>query len=535
VASVTWLFTKLLKALPVIGAVLVVAAVGRSWHDGRMDQLSLALIGLGFVFFLAMMLKIDTAGVTYYANLSLTAGVTLGILACLYMLVDRHGGRLDLTSNGRQSLSPQTCKILHSLARPVHLRAYVVSNEPLRSYLGLFQAQSPFVTFDIRNPYQDVSLFDTPGEEIKDNDIVVTSGEGKAERRSPSIKFKGTGNPSVLENDIVNAILNVMRERPARVYFVTNHGEKTPQDVGGENAGARSFSKFAGVLTERGIQVRLFDLATDRMVPDDCDTLGIVGPTSDYSIAEVHAIETYLSRGGRLLAMLDPPLSEMARVPRVRGLLTHFGLDVSESIVLDQGSHSAEHNALVPLIRTEAYNPLHPITEPLQGVLGGLPMPLASPVSKTKDVPPDMDIRPLLSTSDQAWAIGLADYAEIVSSKKISVPSSAQWQKLMLAMAAAPKPGAAADTLPRIVAVGDSDFITDSQLGQAQATLAYRMVTWLTGQNDQIAIPPPALKSAPIVLDPRQWMLISIFSVVVAPFAVFFAGVAYTTIRRRRR
>lgn len=531
----TWLFAKLLKALPAIGAVLVVLAVGRSLHDGRMDQLSLALIGLGFVFFLAMLLKIDTAGVAYYLNLSLSAGLTLGILACLYMLADRHGGRLDLTSNGRQSLSPQTCRILKSLARPVRVRAYAVSNEPLRSYLALFQSQSPFVAFEIKNPYQDVSLFDTPGEEPKVNDIVVTSGEGKEERRSPAISFKGTGTPSVLENDIVNAILNVMRERPARVYFVTNHGEKTPQAVGGENADTRSFSRFAEQLTLRGIQVRLFDLATDRMVPDDCDALGIVGPTSDYSIAEVRAIETYLNRGGSLLAMLDPPLSEMARVPRVRALLMQFGLDVSDNIVLDQGSYSAEHNALVPLIRTEAYNPLHPITEPLQGTLGALPMPLAASVSKTKDASPEMDIRPLLSTTDQAWAIGLADYAEIVRSQKISVPSSAQWQKLMLAMAAGPKTGAGAGTLPRIVAVGDSDFVTDAQLGTPQATLAYRMVTWLTGQNDQIAIPPAALKTAPLVLDPRQWMLISIFSVVVAPFAVFFAGVAYTTIRRRTR
>ena len=180
------------------------------------------------------------------------------------------------------------------------------------------------------------------------------------------------------------------------------------------------------------------------------------------------------------------------------------------------------------------------MTEYLQTSLGPLQMPMATAIEKQPETPPALDVVPLLFTSDQSWTIDRAQYAQMVETKKFALPAETQVQKLALGMAIGPKAGVqlvgdAQQALPKIVIFGDSDFLTDAQAGSAQLTLAYMAVTWLTGDADVGIVAPADEKSQPIDLENKQSMIISICSVVVIPFFIFFSGLAYTTIRRRKR
>jgi hypothetical protein len=84
------LFGKMLKALPVAGALLLLVAIGRSLLQGVMDQGSLVLIVLGFVLFLAMFLKVESASLRYYLNLSVLMALLAGNLTLIYLIAQNH-------------------------------------------------------------------------------------------------------------------------------------------------------------------------------------------------------------------------------------------------------------------------------------------------------------------------------------------------------------------------------------------------------------------------------------------------------------
>jgi len=521
------LFGKILKLLPVAGVALIAAAVALSMRRGQMDEAPLALILLGFGLFLAMFLKIEAASLRYYLNLLALAGLMLGIVTLIYLLILNHSRQWDVTKSARYSLSKQTLEILRSLKKPVHVEVWATQNEPYHSYLGLYREASDRLSFRISNPYKKLPA-ENPEDELKGGDIWIES-----EGRKTRIEFRAEGDLWSLERDLVNGILTVIREERPRLYLVEGHGEKSP--VGTDSD--KSIRTFADKLSERALEVRAgLDLLGDALVPDDCAMLAIIGPQTDYDEKEIGAIRSYLDRGGSSLVMLDPPLSEGNRLPRLRALLAGYGIDVSERFAADYGSYVKESGPLAPLVRQ--FSPLHPITERLGGSIGDMPVYLASPIAPTANPPKGVSILPLIFTSERSWTVDLAEFREARRTGKTTAPPSAEWQGLSLGVALSPTLGAqrlAGRQWPRIVVLGDSDFLSNAQLGSVQAMLGYLAVTWLIGQSDLIAIPPRMVDETTMALSPRQRNLLSIISVVVIPFVTFFAGLAYTTMRRRTR
>jgi ABC-type uncharacterized transport system involved in gliding motility auxiliary subunit len=534
----------MLKLLPVAGALILLVAIGRSLHQGVMDQASLVLIVSGFVLFLAMFLKVEGASLRYYLNLSVVTVLTLGNLSLIYLIAQNHSVRLDLTSNNRLSLSKQTLELLGNLRYPVKLRATAATNEPFASYLGLFAQASDRVTFEIVNPYKELSLFSEPGEEARLNTIEVSATiDGKEIKNPDPVGFKGEGDLSSLsklEEPIVNAIVSVTRDKAIRLYVVDGRGSKTPQRLEGDNADKRSFSTFAEELMKRSIELRLLSLQVDKMVPDDCSALMIMGPTEDFSMPEVEAVSEYLNRGGSLFVLLDPTENLMDSRQRLRSLLALYGLNVSPDLLCDAESHKEGFTGLAPVIRE--FSPYHKITENLQGAIGSLPLEKVCTVSQIEQAPAGMKYWPLLQSSKRSWTVTLRDF-QFDRNRSLAAPPEDRMQKRAVAMAAGPeekKPeseltGQNAPRLPRIVFFGDSDFLTNSQLSTPEMTLGYRAVTWLTGQEDLFNLKPPATENQPITLERKQHTLLSMFSVVILPFSIFFGGLAYTTLRRRKR
>ncbi len=530
----------MLKMLPVAGALLLLSAIGRSLHQGVMDQASLVLIVLGFLLFLAMFLKVESASLRYYLNLSVVTALTLGNLSLIYLIAQNHPVRWDLTANNRLSLSKQTLELLGNLRYPVKLRATAATNEPFASYLSLFSQVSDRVTFEIVNPYKDLSLFSEPGEEARLNTLEVSATiDGEVVKNPDKVTFKGEGDLSILEEPIVNAIVAVTRERATRVYVVDGRGCKTPERLMGDNAEKRSFSTFAEELVKRSIEVRLLMLQVDKMVPDDCDALVIAGPTEDFSMPEVEAVAHYLSRGGSLLVLLDPTENLVDSRQRLRSLLALYGLNVSPDLLCDAASHKEGFTGLAPVIRE--FSPYHPITENLQGAVGQLPLEKVCTVSQIEQAATGLKYWPLLQSTEKSWTITLRDF-QFDRNKSLASHPESQMSKRVVAMAAGPekKPeseltGQNEPRLPRIVFFGDSDFLTNSQLSTPQMTLGYRAVTWLTGQDDLFNLKAPTTENQPISLERKQRTLLSMFSVVILPFSIFFGGLAYTTLRRRKR
>jgi ABC-type uncharacterized transport system involved in gliding motility auxiliary subunit len=528
-------FGRILKALPYVGVLCVLWALGDSLYNHRMDQTTLVPVAIGFGLVLTMFLKIEAASLRYYLNLTVLGGLFFGILTVVYMIVGNHPKQWDLTKGNRLSLAPQTVEVLQRLSKPVTIDAYATANEPYYSYLSQFSAVTPKLKFNIINPYKETVVNIVPGQEIKVDDLLVQCGE-----RSSSISFDASGNVRDLEGDIVNAVLAVSQEKAPVVYFVTRHGEKTPLAVAGESGDRLSYSKFAvDVLGKRvAMAINIIDLQSDRVVAPDCELLFIAGPTSDYSEIEIAAIEAYLSRGGSLLAMIDPARSPESYPTRLVAMLAKYGIEISEGPVVDYDSYAASRNAFVPLV--QSFSPYHEITENLQNLGGNIPMDQACAVKQFENMPSGLTGMELLRTSQNSWTLSMSDFLRAASAGTLQTPPSSEWASQSLGVAVWKSPSAtskedAARKFPRIVVFGDSDFLTNTNLGNLQAMLGYFTVGWLTKRADMASVPKRILPETPMILSPSQRNLVNVIAIYALPFSILLSGLAYTTARRRKR
>lgn len=524
------LLGKILKLLPLAGLGLVGWAIALSVQRGQMDQLPLVMILGGFLLFLAMFLRVESASLRYYANLGIVGALALANLALLYLLAANHPGDWDLTAGKRRSLSPQTIQVFENLKKPIHLEAMAISNEPYRSYLARYARLSDRVTYSITNPFSRPATEDPAEDEVTMNELRVSSGE-----QTMRLKFdQETDFESIerkLEREILNAVLTLVQDRAPRLYFTTRHGEKTPQSIPGEGGERRSVSRFAEYLVERGMEPRMLDLYEDRLVPDDCDLLVILGPRVDFAPVEVEALRRYLQGGGALLACFEPALPPHEDPLRLRALLDDYGLRVSGDILVDYGSSVAETSYFNPLLKH--YNPIHPITEKVQARANDLPLSESTTIERHEDLERrGLRAKDLILSSEKSWTLTPAEFESVAQSGKMTLAPADSWKPRAVAVAAEPAPGRPG---PRIVLFGDADFLTNAQLGDIQALLGYFSITWLTGKTDLIELPPRAIEETPLLLNPRQRNWISILCVVLIPFAIFFGGLGATTLRRRKR
>ncbi|MFP4379565.1 MAG: GldG family protein [Candidatus Sumerlaeia bacterium] len=524
----------LIKSLPFIGAALIVGAVVVAIVSGQMGQASLAMVGLGLLFFMGMFLKFDAGSIRFMGNMSILALLLAANLTVLYLLVLNHDGQRDLTKGGRLSLSPQTRKVLQNLKRPVQVSVLAMQNEPFDSYLRKYAQLNDKFTYEISNPYQRTLFSTKPGQELELNQIMVRSGD-----KEETLKLGAQSRDELdrierkLERMLLNAILKVSRDHKLRVYFTKGHGEKTLQSLGEGPTAMRSISKFGQILRDNGMELRETNLRNDRLVPEDCDALLMVGPRRDYLEIEIRAINEYLLNGGRLLALIDPKTENDMDLTRLRQYFAEWGVGVSQDIVVDTGSYDTSRNQFVPLV--QRFNPSHAITQSLQGMGESLPLVVAAGVFKLPDAPESIERVELLYSSDRSWLIDYPAYTQVARDR--SIKPSDQQSVLPLGIAVEPtsQQAAAMEKAPRMVILGDSDFLTDPQLGQVQLSLGYLMVSWLAEQEDVMDIPPRDIEQQPLILNPRQRDIIAVLCVVVAPVVLLFGGLTYTNLRRRRR
>ncbi|HBF32954.1 TPA: hypothetical protein DDW35_00185 [Candidatus Sumerlaeota bacterium] len=540
-------FRFILKALPVLGALLLGAAVVLAVRGGEMGRLPSILTGAGFLMLLAMFIKLESGRIGWYVRLLVIASLMFGNLAFIYLLVDNHPLSWDLTSGERMSLAPQTKDVLHKLQKKVEVTVYATKNEPFASYLDRFVKESERLTYRIENPYTKAEEEKAPGDQTDSNcRIVVRCGD----KQEPSINLdkdiekdalERLDRTRKLERLLVNAIVKVTQERKIHVYLTTGHGEKALETLASSNQGStHSIFEFAKMLHEQGMNVETLDLRNESAVPDDCDTLIIAGPVVDFQENEMQALRTHLEKGRSLFALLDPPLTERPHLTRLRALLQEYGINVSDQVLADCGSYAADQSYFVPLVRGDGFNPIHPVTENLNALNENMTMPLAAAIKHDPKGPAGIAIMDLVYSSDKSWEISQAQYQQIIREQLRSIPQSSAFAKFPLAVAVYPdqdvlKKNPNMRPCPRMVVIGDSDFLSTAQLGRIQKSFGLFSVLWLTQQSDLISIPVRDVAATSLILTPQQRNMVFVFTVVLLPLIIFLGGLAYTTIRRRTR
>jgi ABC-type uncharacterized transport system involved in gliding motility auxiliary subunit len=448
-------------------------------------------------------------------NAAISIIALAAILVFLQTLAERHSARFDTTSNKRFSLSPQTEKVLRGLARDVSITAFFKSDAPERTEFGDLLREYAHV-----NPRVKYAFIDPDKDPVAAKRYKITS-YGTTVLESGGSEDRIT---EITEEKLTNAILRVTRETKELVCSMTGHGEKSIDDTE-----AGGLSEMKRDLEAEGYEVQSLLTMRDS-IPPDCAVLVIPGPEQDIYPQEREKVQRYLDGGGKLLLLVDP----MVSLPQIDSLAAGYGIEITNSIIVDRFGKLLAGNYLTPIVNTYAK---HPITEGFR-MASFFPQARALVVAATK--PKGVDAQVLASTGNSAYAeMNLADVLKGKTQFEPSVDRAGPVDVAVVATKGAPP--AAGEVAPggagkpsRFVAFGDSDFASNAYLSlSGNKDLILNTIGWLAEEQNLVAVRAKNPVYQPVVLNVTQGRVVFWLPVVGLPALVLAIGVLVALQRRR--
>jgi ABC-type uncharacterized transport system involved in gliding motility auxiliary subunit len=474
--------------LAIIGLVLVSLSFLPSWRDPRAT--------------------LSTRGVRYGANTLVAVVLVLGVIGVVEALSYRHNSRIDLTENRRHSLSPQTIQTLKGLKAKVSAVAFYRSDQPGKRVIeDLFKQYTRYAgdkfTWKVVDPDKDPALTRALG--VENYGVTVLEAKGRTEKVQDAEQ----------EEKLTNGLVKVLREGKRNVYILQGHGEP---DLA--NTDRPGFSEAKTALEKSNYEVKPLALARQGKVPDDAAVLIVAGPRTDLFGPEIDAIDAYLGKGGKLLAMINPPFPERNQPETLRKLLGRWGLELDDDLVIELNPIGQVFGIgpQVPIV--QQYEP-HPITRDMTGIT--TLFPLTRSISTAKTTPPGVTVQPLAKTTPDSW--GETDRQALEQGQAKPDPSDKKGPLTLAAVATKDK--------ARVVVYGTANLAANQFLNvQGNRDFVLNTVSWLAEEEDQISIRPKDTKSTPVFLNAQQAQAVFWLPVVVLPGLALVGGIVAVARRR---
>jgi ABC-type uncharacterized transport system involved in gliding motility auxiliary subunit len=530
--------TKITGIIGWIGTALVFGAVAVRFFRPEWNQYATYAAWAGLVCVLVYMAGQWRDVATFYQGRGAKYGtmsivsivVFLAILVAVNYLGTRQSKRWDLTANQIYSLSDQTVKILQTLDAPVKFTVFdqEVNFDRFRQRLDEFQYHSTKVTTE----YVDADRQPTRAKAAQ----IQAYGTILIEYKDRSERITNTN-----EQDVTNALKKLMSGQQRKVYFTQGHGEKDTAAT--DRLG---YSAVSQGLASDNYGVEPLVLVQVKAVPEDATVVVIAGPSTDFFPPEIDALKSYLGRGGKILALLDPPDKPgQPGQPLLAALLHDWGITAGNDVVLDASGmgQMLGTDASVPVA---AQYPAHAITEGFRLMTA---YPFARSMTPVEGGSSGHTAQPIVQTSPRSWAE--ADLASLSNGGEVAFNADKGDKQGPIVLGAAvsapaadvPAPPAGnstpASTEPppkpesRIVAIGDSDFGSNFGLGiQGNRDFFMNAINWLAQQENLIAIRPREPEDRRLTLTANAQQNIMLLSIFIIPGLIFASGV-YNWWRRR--
>ena len=445
--------------------------------------------------------------------------VVLGILGAINYLAERHNKRWDFTAASQYTLSEQTRKIVQGLTKPVRVTVFAQTEqfERFRTRLEEYSYLSKQFQIEYIDPEKRPAL----AEKMKESALgtIVLEYEGREQRVT-----------SEQEQDITNGLVKLLQPKEAKLFFIQGHGERDLNGSAGDGYGGIASELKADHFSAEPL------LLLQQEIPADATVLVLAGPKTDLSDPELAKLKAYLAKGGKLLALIDPPASADAPpLTNIVSLMKEWGVEIGNNAVIDPFSQLRLGQADVPVA---AQYPYHAITstfrfqtaypyarsvKPIEGGANGRNP--ATIISSGSNSWAESDLKKLTTTGEVGPDLENGDIKGPVS---LAVAVSAPVE------GASPPPApeggdAAANTNKpetRLVVVGDSDFASNA-VGRfgGNKDMFLNMINWLAQQENMIAVRPRNAEDRRITVTAGQDRVIFWFVILVLPALVFFAGV----------
>ena len=448
-------------------------------------------------------------------NAFLYSLVILSILIVIQLIAIRHTKRFDLTANKIHSLSPQSIKVLKNIKEDVTIKAFMREGnekEKVAELLDLYAYHSKKIHPEIIDPDRH------PGQ-AKQYDV---------KNYGTLIFLCGNRREKILqdtEEAITNALVKVTQKKKKIIYFLTGHGEKDINDTG-----KNGYSQAKKALEDKNYEIKTLLLTRNKGVPKDADVLIIAGPQVELLQHELTSIRDYLKRGGHLLVMINP----YTAVSLVN-LLKNFGFIVGDNMIVDKLSRVLGGSYLMPVVVSYGS---HPITRNFN-MMTFYPTARSVQIEEGRKAEMDFNLTVLAETGKASWG---------ETNRKMLEEGKAQFDKgqdlpgpVPIAAVCEVTPEGMTKLVgklrekqrPRIVVVGDPDFVTNGYFGLSGNGIFFtNIVNWLAEEGVLIAIPPKNRETQPLTLTRNQGLFSFWINVVAIPLIIIIIGFM-VFIRRR--
>jgi ABC-type uncharacterized transport system involved in gliding motility auxiliary subunit len=269
--------------------------------------------------------------------------------------------------------------------------------------------------------------------------------------------------------------------------------------------------------------VKPLALARQGKVPDDAAVVVVAGPRTDLFAPEIDALDGYVGRGGKLLAMVNPPFPEKSQPESLRKLLSRYGLGLDDDLVIELNPIGQVFGIgpQVPIV--QQYEP-HSITRDMAGLTTLFPLSRSIAVAKTP--PTGVTILPLAKTTPDSW--GETDRAALEQGQAKPDPQDPKGPLTLAAVATRDK--------SRIVLYGTANLATNQFLNvQGNRDFFLNTVSWLAEEEDQISIRPKDIRQTPVFLTSQQEQAVKWLSLGILPGIFVVAGIVAVARRRAAR
>lgn len=512
------------------GTVLLLFGLLAFVFSGRFDLWTAVHVAGGGVLVLAALaanlggvLRTVAARGTRQRAQAVSGAVVFGaILVVLNILAARFPRTWDVTESKVYTLGEKTLSILDHLDQPVELAAFLPSGDRghggLEDLLKRYAARSPKLTYRVIDPEREPQEADKFG--------VTEPGVLAARCGAEKAQSHGNASGAFDEGDVTSLILKVARPGGKRLYSVTGHGEPDVSDL----TTPEGLGAVAAALKDDNIEIRPLFLAAAEKVPDDAALVVLAGPVKPLIPHELDALRSYLARGGRLLALINPG-ADVGLGP----LLSDYRLGLEDTLIVDREEIAflGARLGLDPIV--EDFPP-HPIT---RGFKQRIRLSQARSLAiKVEGGLAGVVAEPLARTRESAW--GERQWKEMLATGRVTKDADdAPGPLLVAATAKAPiaGDGAAPSDAPgreaRVVLVGDADWVVNGNLGAFfNREFLVNVVHWLAGSEDLIVGPPKSLRPSRLDMTTADQRNLFRFGVLLLPEVLLIGGIV-AWLRRR--
>ena len=288
-------------------------------------------------------------------TLLLVAILFLAYISLNLMITTLEIPDIDVTAGKIYTLSEDSKKAIEKVNKEVKIYVYGYEEDSqLMKFLKKYNKVNEKITCEVLTEESNI-------QKVQENDLkagygvlIFESGDAKkvvdASTEFMTTDYTTHQQLDTTEQAITNAILSLMVENKPKVYFTSGHQE---MDLATEMTLLQTF------LNNESFEMETINLVSKEQVPEDCDVLAIMSPSTDLYDSERDMILNYIAKGGKIYFTMDY-FPQTIAIPNIDRILAEYGLTFENGQIFELAENSSVPTS--PNVFKPQMSTLNPIT-----------------------------------------------------------------------------------------------------------------------------------------------------------------------------